>query len=240
VRADDGRAEELALRIGDELGKARGGAVGARAIDLVEREPVDAVRDARSPGLGFRQADACQFGVGVRAPRNDRRGLRPLHPEDRVPQDDAGVVLGQVRELVAAGDIADRIDVSVGRAQPVVEHEASALDAHVGRVETEALDVRGAARGQQQVRSGEHAHGLVRRAHGDTNIVLATSKANDRRAQMIAHALGAQLLHYDGGRVRILARQNLGCDVDHTHLAAQAPECLRQFAADRSRAHHDQ
>ena len=51
VRADDRRAEELALRIGDELGEALGLAFGARAVDLVEREAVDAVRDAAAASL---------------------------------------------------------------------------------------------------------------------------------------------------------------------------------------------
>ena len=46
VRPDDRGAEELALRIGDDLRQPLGLAFGARAIDVVEREPVDAMRDA--------------------------------------------------------------------------------------------------------------------------------------------------------------------------------------------------
>ena len=64
VRADDRGAEELALRIGDDLGEAFRFAFGARAVDFVERETVDAVRDVALLRLDFGEPDARELRIG--------------------------------------------------------------------------------------------------------------------------------------------------------------------------------
>ena len=99
MRTDDRGAEKLALRIGDDLGEALRFAFGARAIDFVEREAVDLVRDVALLRFGFGQPDARELGIGERAPRDHLRRLRPPQLEDRLAQHDAGVMLGHVREL---------------------------------------------------------------------------------------------------------------------------------------------
>ena len=62
----------------------------------------------------------------------------------------------------------------------------------------------------------------------------------DRRAQVIANALGLQLPEDHRGEVGILAREDRRCDVDDGHHAAQTAERLRHLAADRPAAHDDQ
>ena len=62
----------------------------------------------------------------------------------------------------------------------------------------------------------------------------------DRRAEVIAYALGLQLPEYDGGEIGILAQEDRRCDVDDGYDAAQTAKRLRHLAADRPAAHDHQ
>ena len=64
------------------------------------------------------------------------------------------MMLGDVRELVAARGIADDVDARVRRDQVLV-NDATLLDAHAGSLEPEAFDVRFASRRKQQVGAGQ-------------------------------------------------------------------------------------
>ena len=84
------------------------------------RDPV-AVRVARRR---LAQPDLGQLGIGVGDP-----GQRPVidprrQPEQRVADDDPGVVERDMGELRAAGGVADGKDAAVGRAQPRVDDDA--------------------------------------------------------------------------------------------------------------------
>src|SRR5439155_23429303 len=132
----------LAARTRDELGHSFDFAFGARAIDVAERKTVDAMINAGLFRFGFRKSDAGQFRIGECAPRHDWGWLGPPELEDRMPQDDAGMVLGQMRELVTTRGVADDVDARSGRRQSVLEHDASARHVDACGIETEVLDVR--------------------------------------------------------------------------------------------------
>ena len=151
VRSDDCGTQQLAVRLRDELGQALGLAFGMRTVDVGERKRIHAMRDAGFPRLRLGQADARELRIGVRAPRHDRRGPRPFHLEDRLAEHDAGVMLGDVCELMASGDVADDVDARIRGRQSVRENDVSLRDVDTRRVETEILHVGLAARGQQQV-----------------------------------------------------------------------------------------
>ena len=61
-------------------------------------------------GLGLGQAHVGELGVGVGDPRNRAVVGLGRQTEQRVADDDAGVIAGDVRELEAAGDVADGED----------------------------------------------------------------------------------------------------------------------------------
>ena len=73
VLADDRRAEDLVLaRHGQHLDEAVRFFVGDRAVEIVEPVGRHLVGDVFLFRFGFVQADARDFGLGERRPRNDR------------------------------------------------------------------------------------------------------------------------------------------------------------------------
>src|SRR4030095_9512648 len=95
------------------------------------------------------------------------------------------------------------------------------------------------ARGKQ-MRAREPLGHAITRAHGDAHVTLATFEPKDCRTEEKAHSLGRQLLHYRAREIGILAREYLRGDVDNGDFAAETPERLGHFAADRPRADDDQ
>ena len=72
--------------------------------------------------------------------------------EQRVPDHQAGVIIGGVGELQLSGrDVADRIDAPVGGLEPLVHHDAGAVVRDAGGVEIEPVGRRLAAGGDQQM-----------------------------------------------------------------------------------------
>ena len=73
--------------------------------------------------------------------------------EQRVPDDEPGLVNGDVGEFRPARDVADRVDALVAGAQLLVDGDAVRLVADAGGIESEILDVRPASRGDQEMRA---------------------------------------------------------------------------------------
>ena len=108
---------------------------------------IAAMRVAR---LGLGHADLRQLGIGIGDPR--QRAVIDLgrQAEQRVADDDAGVIAGDMGELRPARDIADGIDAAVGGAQAPVDDERAALVRRdPGLVEVEPGEV-GAPPGRDQ------------------------------------------------------------------------------------------
>lgn len=79
-----------------------------------------------------------------------RRGSRPAPAlAEDVGDDDAGLVQRDVREHDLARDVADRPDAASG-AQPTVDRDRATGGLDARALEAEALDVRGAADGDEQ------------------------------------------------------------------------------------------
>ncbi len=88
-------------------------------------------------GFGFGHADVGQLRVGEQAVRNEPAARGPV-AAGQVVQDDAKIVLADVRELRAAGTFARRPDVRGAGLQPVVDADVAAriqLDAGLGHVQ---------------------------------------------------------------------------------------------------------
>ena len=139
----------------DRLDEAFGRALGLRAVVLRERPC-----DGRGSGvlracLRLGQADVRQLGIGVGDPRH--RAIVDLgrQIEQRVADDDACVIAGHVRELVAADDVADREHALVGRAQAVVDLDALGVVLDAGLSEAEAGDIGAAPGSDKQMRASD-------------------------------------------------------------------------------------
>src|SRR6266702_2777840 len=65
--------------------------------------------------------------------------------EQCVPDDETGLVVGEMGELAATGHIADRIDAAVRRLEPFVDDDAVVVARDAGALERKAVDVRLAA-----------------------------------------------------------------------------------------------
>ena len=82
-------------------------------------------------------------------------------PEQRVPDHQAGVIIGGMGELqLAGGGIADGVDAAVAGLELAVDGDAGVVVAHAGGFEAETVERRLAAGGDQQMRAFD---GLARR-----------------------------------------------------------------------------
>ena len=125
------------MQVGDELDMARGLALGLGAVVFGKRPAQDADRlaCARRASASVRPTWASSGSVKV-----TRGMMRPVlagrQPEQQRPDDQAGMIAGDMGELRRAGhDVADRVDAAVARAQPGRHRDAVAVvgDARLAR-----------------------------------------------------------------------------------------------------------
>jgi hypothetical protein len=158
--------------------------------------------------------------------------------EQRVADDDAGVIAGHVRELVRAGDIADRVDAAVRRAQMRVDLDAIRRMLHARRVEIQILHIGPAPRRDEQMRAGNPPFGSAvidnhdRFGAGFDPLHLGAFEQG--------HAVTAHPAPHDIDEFRIVLGEDRWQRLDHGDLRAEAAMRLRQLAAVRSAADDDQ
>ena len=75
------------------------------------------------------------------------------YAEQGVADHQAGVMIGDVRGVGPAGDVADRVDALVGGAQRAVDDDAARRAADAGGVEVEVLDIRPPPGGDEEMRA---------------------------------------------------------------------------------------
>ena len=102
-------------------------------------------------GLGLGQADLGNLGVSVGDPGHGVVVHLGRQGEERVADDDAGVIAGHVGELIAAGHVADGEDLAVAGAQPPVDDDPARGVVDLRRLQAQAVDVGPAAGGDQQM-----------------------------------------------------------------------------------------
>src|SRR5690606_22863794 len=120
IGADDGNAKYAPAPAGDELEETFGAVVGLRPVDLAERPAKYTDLPVRFARLRLGQTDRSYLGVGIGDPRYELRPLADPHPEKDRLRRQPGMVIRHMGEL-PSGDVADCIDVSIGRAQPMVD-----------------------------------------------------------------------------------------------------------------------
>ncbi len=136
-------------RIGHNLDDALGLAFGLRAVVLGEMPAQDVDLHVLVARFVFGQADMGEFGVGVGNPGNGAVIGACGHTKQRIPDDDAGMIARDMRELETACDVADGEDSPVGGAEPVVELQTALGIFDAGLLQIEPLDI-GAAAGRNK------------------------------------------------------------------------------------------
>ena len=144
LRPDGDRPDEdAALAVGRELHEA--GPLRA----LVRREPpADDVVARGDHAVALQLADRRDLRIGEHG-RRDRAVVGGDVAARDVRRGDARLVLAEVRQEPDPGGVADRPH-AVRRAQPVVDRHAAPRDLDVELFETELVDVRSAARRDEQ------------------------------------------------------------------------------------------
>jgi hypothetical protein len=93
-----------------------------------------------------------QFRVRVGDPGRRVRVRLGGQAEQGVADDDAGVVIGDMRELQRAGDVADREHALVRGAQAPIDRDAAVGVGDAGLIEAKVIHGRTPARRDEQVR----------------------------------------------------------------------------------------
>ena len=114
---------------------------------------------------------------------------------------------------------------------------ASCADA--GDIEVEAVDVRLAAAGDEQMRAVDGRRVALRVGDGEAHAAAAPADRDDLDADAHADALGAQPVDDDGGKLRIDVGQGRAA-IDHGGVDAEPVEGLRQLQPLAAGAEHDE
>ena len=213
--------------------------VGDGAVHLVQGHPEGIDLDPGRLGVALVHAHVGDLRVGVGAPGHDQGRELLGAQEERVLHHDLGSGVGGVGELPVHADVAGRVDLWVRGLEVVVHVDAPPIVVrHAGLLEAQALDVRCATDAQQDPIHGHLCGSAPRLREVDHPLVPALRDAFDRRLVDHADALVGEALLDDGGRVGVLAREEVGVVVEDHHLGPQAPEGLGHLAADRSGSDH--
>src|SRR5262249_36719401 len=153
--ADDGAAENGAIRPGNDLDEAFGFALALGAIIVGIRPTIDADAAIALACLCLGHANLGELGGGVNDPRDIDGARIWLQPEKRVPDHDTGVIVGKMGELRAADHVADSVDATVSGLELLVHLDAVVRVGDASALEAERLEVRLAAGGDEEMRSVE-------------------------------------------------------------------------------------
>ena len=218
--ADDRRAEDAAAAIREDLDVALGPPLGARPVVLGKGPAQHVHQDAAGLRLRLARPDFGQLGVGEGHSRDDRRVDPDGQAEEQGADHERRVVARDMGELRPAGDVAHRIDAPVGGAQPVADGNALLVVGDAGDIEPEALDIRAAAGGDQQVGAVEAvlaASGLDEQP--DAAPALLAGLDDGRRREQ-ANPFARQCAGHHGGRLGVFGGKRPG-RLDDRHLRAE-------------------
>ena len=245
VVAHDGRAEDAVLaRRRQHLHEAVGFVVGDGAVQVVQLISRDLDCDLALGRVALVQADPRDLGLDEGRRRDHAVVGRELleRVEQRVHRRVPGLVCRRVRELVRAGHVAGGVDVGQVGLQVAV-HLDGLGRGHAQFFEPVAGEV-GAAPNRHQQRIERQAH-LAPFVFGNqralaVRLVRCDLDALGGMAQAHIDALGREARQHDGRHVVVFAHQQARRHLDLGDARAEPREGLRQFAADRPAAQHQQ
>src|SRR5262245_38460621 len=236
--ANHAGAEDAALGVGHDLDEAFGRALGVGAIVLVVGPAVDAHAPAALFGRILAEPHVSDLWVGESCPWDDGAVHRRRLEEQGSAQHDAGMVIGDMRELGAADHVAD------GKYPRVRRHKAPAdLDAALVVFDARSLEVEVGNVGQPpggNEKMGPLHHGR-RAVLGDVHIdePRAPGDALHQCTFAYLHAFRTQALQHHLGYLWVILAQRLH-GLQHGDAAAQAQIGLGKLQTDGAAADDDQ
>src|SRR5207248_7149370 len=200
---------------------------GAGDVAEVHRRHLEL--DSLLARLALVQADSGDLWIG-----EDRVGnvpavaaALPLAHED--VEEDAMVVPGGVGELRPAGHVADRMGSFGARAIAIVDADrALVVEQDPALVAAEIVGVGAPADGDQQMRAAHLAAALE--MHRDVALLALDARHLGAQPELDPF-LAERLLHLSGD-FRVLAGEQVLAAIDDGDAGAEAPEHLRELAAD--------
>ena len=241
--ADDGDAQNLVFAWhGEHLDKTVGRAVDDRAIQVIEAIAREFIGHALLTGLGFGQTHPRDLGVSKGCPRDDAVvGLETLEsPEQRVDRGIPSLVRSGVGELERSCHVTDRVDIGVQGLQEAVGFDGiSGRQRNAQFLQTISCDARAAPDCAQQLVEGDREFCLAV-AHDQALLAFAHFHPKCLMADQNLDAIGSQRGAHPVADLGILPHHQARRHLDLGDFAAQAGKALRQFAADRASAQHEQ
>src|SRR6185437_16253139 len=154
--ADNAGAENATLFVDDDLDVTVRRALGLGAVIVVIGPAQDADRQAPRPRLRFGKTGLRQLRLGEGHVRNG--GVVGTHrqPEQRVADDETGLMVTGMREpRLPGGNVADGIDAAIARLEFAVHLDAGRVIADACGIEPEAVEHRLAPGGDEKMRAAD-------------------------------------------------------------------------------------
>src|SRR4029079_14665482 len=151
------------------------------------------------------------------------------------------LMAGRVGEPKPADDVSDGVDVWLLGPHPAVDLDHPAIGLDLGRLETDVLDVGGAAGGHEHQLGAELGWFLALWAdhQADAVVVGGHGCGVESRVGHDGHPALGEVALDDLADVDVIERDDLGQVLDQGHLRAQVVEHAGELAADRARADDD-
>ena len=206
--------------------------LGLGAVVFVKGPTQHRDRQLALTSLGLGEPDLGQLGIGEGHTRNDVIVHRHAQPKQRVPNDEAGMVIGDMGELRAAGDVADCVNTPVLGLEPLVDPNAATVVNDAGRIEIQAVGLGGTAGCNQEMAAFNRlfAIGL---AHHDPDLGIHRFHTQHGNPTAKVDAFVRDLTENDVCALRIFAGERLR-RLQHRHRRPEPAKGLRQLEAYRA------
>src|SRR5262249_59834267 len=126
--------------------------------------------------------------------------------KQRVPDDETSVIVGEMRELAAARNVADGIDAPVRGLEPLVDYDAVAVAGNAGTLERKVVHVRLAARGDEKMAGLDR---LAASADEGLDFRPCAFQARDAHVAANDDALARERVEHDRRAFGVVTRQRL-------------------------------
>ena len=157
---------------------------------------------------------------------------RTRQAKQRVPDDEAGVIVGEMGELPPARDVADGIDAPVGGLEPLVDHDPVAVAGDAGLLERETVRVRPAAGRDQEMAACDRLLRRRRRERRPRSSAPVASTRTTATLLRMSTPSRASAVEHDVGAFGVFARERLR-RFQHRDRGAEPAKGLRQLEPDR-------
>ena len=189
---------------------------------------------ARVACCRFRQADMREFWISIGHPRQRCIINLGRQAKQRIANDNARMIAGDMRELRAARDIANGKDAPIAAAQALINGDAARREFNAGGFQPKPGGIGLAAGRDQQMRSF-HNHRTSTAAQFQFNTCASVARRHNLNTLMQGNAFADQGVAQDRHSLGLIAGQDGGV-FNQRDAGAEAAKGLRHFNPDRASA----